>query len=140
MRMIVGTLPKAMARRLRADLGFEPEEKRTLRHLAAHVMVAQYETLTGTYTAMLTQDMAADGPGSPEMRRGLYPSLRGARSSGRERGTPGGTGHKNSPEPSTGGSGLYLMPRRAAHERRQHGGLAVDHDALRFRGFRFGQA
>jgi hypothetical protein len=33
------------ARRLRHDLGFEPDERLTLRHLAAHVTVEQYQTL-----------------------------------------------------------------------------------------------
>jgi hypothetical protein len=36
-------------RRLRHDLGFEPDEKLTLRHLAAHVTVAQAQALVETY-------------------------------------------------------------------------------------------
>jgi hypothetical protein len=50
------------ARRLRHDLGFEPDEKLTLRHLAAHVPVAQYEQLRATYEARLQVAVAADGP------------------------------------------------------------------------------
>jgi hypothetical protein len=38
---------------LRADLGFEPDEKLTLCHLAAHVGVAQYRALMEGYTAIL---------------------------------------------------------------------------------------
>jgi hypothetical protein len=49
-------------RRLRADLGFEPDEKLTLRHLAAHVTVEQYQTLMDGYTAILRQEVAADVP------------------------------------------------------------------------------
>jgi hypothetical protein len=48
--------------RLRADLGFEPDEKLTLRHLAAHVTVAQYQTLMDGYQASLQQAVAADVP------------------------------------------------------------------------------
>jgi hypothetical protein len=32
-------------RRLRHDLGFKPDERLTLRHLAAHVTAEQYQTL-----------------------------------------------------------------------------------------------
>jgi hypothetical protein len=32
-------------RRLRHDLGFKPDERLTLRHLAAHVTTEQYQTL-----------------------------------------------------------------------------------------------
>jgi len=42
---------EAGARRLRQDLGFEPEESLTLRHLAAHVTVAQYAALRARYEA-----------------------------------------------------------------------------------------
>jgi hypothetical protein len=49
-------------RRLRADLGFEPDEKLTLRHLVAHVTVAQYETLLAAYTAQLKAEVEADVP------------------------------------------------------------------------------
>jgi hypothetical protein len=49
-------------RRLRHDLGFEPEERLTLRHLCAHVTTDQYQTLTGSYTAILQQKVEADVP------------------------------------------------------------------------------
>jgi hypothetical protein len=49
-------------RRLRADLGFEPDESLTLRHLAAHVTVAQYETLLATYQAQRQAEDAHDVP------------------------------------------------------------------------------
>jgi hypothetical protein len=49
-------------RRLRQDLGFEPDEKLTLRHLAAHVSVAQYAALMTRYGAELRQQVEADGP------------------------------------------------------------------------------
>jgi hypothetical protein len=49
-------------RRLRADLGFEPDEKLSLRHLAAHVSVARYETLLASYRASLQQEVEADVP------------------------------------------------------------------------------
>jgi hypothetical protein len=48
-------------RRLRADLGFEPDEALTLRHLAAHVRVEQYARLRAAYGAALRQEVAADG-------------------------------------------------------------------------------
>jgi len=44
-------------RRLRADLGFEPDEKLTLRHLAAHVTVEQYQALMDTYETALRQQV-----------------------------------------------------------------------------------
>jgi hypothetical protein len=47
-------------RRLRADVGFEPDEKLTLRHLAAHVSAEQYERLRATYTARLQAAVEAD--------------------------------------------------------------------------------
>jgi hypothetical protein len=49
-------------RRLRADLGFEADEKLTLRHLAAHVTVERYQTLMDGYTAILQQAVEADLP------------------------------------------------------------------------------
>ena len=49
-------------RRLRADLGFEPEERTTLRHLAAHVSAEQHQRLVSAYTAHLEQQVAADVP------------------------------------------------------------------------------
>jgi hypothetical protein len=49
-------------RRLRADLGFEPDERLTLRHLAAHVTVAQYAALMATYDATLRQEVEGDVP------------------------------------------------------------------------------
>jgi hypothetical protein len=42
-------------RRLRADLGFEPDESLTLRHLSAHVSVEQYARLRADYEAALRQ-------------------------------------------------------------------------------------
>jgi hypothetical protein len=50
------------ARRLRHDLGFEPDERLTLRHLCAHVTVEQCQTLTESYTATLQQAVEADVP------------------------------------------------------------------------------
>jgi hypothetical protein len=49
-------------RRLRHDLGFEPDERLTLRHLAAHVSVEQYQALRDSYTAVLKQAVDADVP------------------------------------------------------------------------------
>jgi hypothetical protein len=49
-------------RRLRHDLGFEPDERLTLRHLCAHVTADQYQSLTAAYTAILQQAGAADVP------------------------------------------------------------------------------
>jgi hypothetical protein len=49
-------------RRLRHDLGFEPDERLTLRHLAAHVTTEQYQALMDTYTAILRQQVDADVP------------------------------------------------------------------------------
>jgi hypothetical protein len=49
-------------RRLRHDLGFEVEEKLTLRHLAAHVTTERYQTLMDSYTAALRQQVETDGP------------------------------------------------------------------------------
>jgi hypothetical protein len=51
--------------RLRADLGFEVDEKLTLRHLAAYVTVEQYQTLMDGYTAILRQAVEADLPDFP---------------------------------------------------------------------------
>jgi hypothetical protein len=42
-------------RRLRHDLGFEVEEKLTLRHLAAHVTTERYQALMESDTAALLQ-------------------------------------------------------------------------------------
>jgi hypothetical protein len=49
-------------RRLRHDLGFEPDERLTLRHLAAHVTPEQYQALMDAYTAVLCQQGEADVP------------------------------------------------------------------------------
>ena len=49
-------------RRLGHDLGFEPDERLTLRHLCAHVTVEQYQALTESYMAILQQEVAADVP------------------------------------------------------------------------------
>jgi hypothetical protein len=49
-------------RRLRHDLGFEPDERLTLRHLAAHVTTERYQTLMDRYTAILRQQVDADVP------------------------------------------------------------------------------
>jgi hypothetical protein len=49
-------------RRLRHDLGFEPDERLTLRHLAAHVSADQYQALMDAYTAILKQAVEADVP------------------------------------------------------------------------------
>jgi hypothetical protein len=48
------------SRKLRQDLGFEPEESLTLRHLAAHVSVAQYQTCMDAYGQVLRQAVEAD--------------------------------------------------------------------------------
>jgi hypothetical protein len=48
--------------RLRQDLGFEPDEKLTLRHLAAHVTTARYQTLMDSDTAVLKQAVDASVP------------------------------------------------------------------------------
>jgi hypothetical protein len=52
-------------RRLRADLGFEPDERLTLRHLVAHVTVAQGQTLIDGYAAILREAVEADLPTLP---------------------------------------------------------------------------
>jgi hypothetical protein len=49
-------------RRLRHDLGFEPDEKLTLRHLAAHVTATQYATVMTTYDGLLRQQVEVDVP------------------------------------------------------------------------------
>jgi hypothetical protein len=49
-------------RRLRQDLGFEPDESLRLRHLCAHVTAAQYETLVDTYGQRVRQEGDADVP------------------------------------------------------------------------------
>jgi hypothetical protein len=48
--------------RLRADLGFEPDERLSLRHLSAHVSVEQYERLRQAYEAHLRAEVEADVP------------------------------------------------------------------------------
>jgi hypothetical protein len=53
---------EAGARRLRADLGFDPEESLTLRHLAAHVTAAQYQALMDGYAQALRQEVEHDVP------------------------------------------------------------------------------
>jgi hypothetical protein len=52
-------------RRLRADLGFEPDERLTLRHLVAHVTAEQYQTLMDGYAAILRQEVESDLPDFP---------------------------------------------------------------------------
>jgi hypothetical protein len=47
-------------RRLRADLGFEPDEALTLRHLAAQVPPARYQALLAAYQAALRQAVESD--------------------------------------------------------------------------------
>jgi hypothetical protein len=49
-------------RRLRHDLGFEPDERLTLRHLAAHVTTERYQALIDAYTAILNQGVEVDVP------------------------------------------------------------------------------
>jgi hypothetical protein len=50
-------------RRLRHDLGFEPDERlTTLRHLCAHVTAEQAQALVDGYTAIVQQAGAADVP------------------------------------------------------------------------------
>jgi len=49
--------------RLRQDLGFEVDERLTLRHLAAHVSAAQYQALVTRYEVALRQAVDADLPG-----------------------------------------------------------------------------
>jgi len=56
-------------KRVRQDLGFEPEESLTLRHLAAHVTMAQYAALMATYEAILQQVVEADLPDFPPPAR-----------------------------------------------------------------------
>ena len=53
------------SRKLRQDLGFEPDESLTLRHLAAHIPVAQYQTLMDAYAQVLRQAVEADRPDVP---------------------------------------------------------------------------
>jgi hypothetical protein len=48
--------------RLRADLGFEVDEKLTLRHLAAHVTVEQAQALMDAYGQVVRQAIEADVP------------------------------------------------------------------------------
>jgi hypothetical protein len=53
------------SRKLRQDLGFEPEESLTLRHLTARVSVAQYQTCMDAYGQVLRQAVEADRPDFP---------------------------------------------------------------------------
>jgi hypothetical protein len=50
------------ARRLRADLGFEPDEALSLRHLAAHVSTERSQALLAAYAAVQREDGARDVP------------------------------------------------------------------------------
>jgi len=52
-------------RRLRHDLGFEPDERLTLRHLAAYVSVEQYQTLMDAYGQVLRRAVESDLPDFP---------------------------------------------------------------------------
>jgi hypothetical protein len=52
-------------RRLRTALGFEPDERLTLRHLCAHVTVEQAQTLMDGYAAIVRQAVEADLPDFP---------------------------------------------------------------------------
>jgi hypothetical protein len=52
-------------RRLRHDLGFEPDERLTLRHLVAHVTAERYQTLMDGYAQVLRQEVEADLPDFP---------------------------------------------------------------------------
>ena len=49
-------------RRRRQDLGFEPDEKLTLRHLAAHTTVERYTALVHDYQAALRRAVESDVP------------------------------------------------------------------------------
>jgi hypothetical protein len=49
-------------RRLRADLGFEVDERLSLRHLCAHVSVARYAALMTAYEATLRHEADIDVP------------------------------------------------------------------------------
>jgi hypothetical protein len=48
------------ARRLRADLGFEPDEQLSLRHIAAHTPVDTYARLVAAYEAALRREVESD--------------------------------------------------------------------------------
>jgi hypothetical protein len=48
--------------KLRHDLGFEPDERTTLRHLCAHVSAERYAALVAEYTAHLQAAVEADVP------------------------------------------------------------------------------
>jgi hypothetical protein len=52
-------------RRLRHDLGFEPDERLTLRHLVAHVTAERYQTLMDGYAQVLRQAVEAELPDVP---------------------------------------------------------------------------
>jgi hypothetical protein len=49
-------------RRLRHALGFEVDERLTLRHLCTHVTAAQYAILLAEYQALLPAKVTADAP------------------------------------------------------------------------------
>jgi hypothetical protein len=49
-------------RRLRHDLGFEPDERLTLRHLCAHVTAERYQALVTAYEAQRQAEDASDVP------------------------------------------------------------------------------
>jgi hypothetical protein len=53
------------SRKLRQDLGFEPEESLTLRHVAAYISVEQYQTCMDAYAQVLRQAVEADLPDFP---------------------------------------------------------------------------
>jgi hypothetical protein len=53
------------SRWLRQDLGFEPEESLSLRHLSAHVSPERYATLMDAYGQVLRQAVEADLPDFP---------------------------------------------------------------------------
>ena len=60
---------------MRQDLGFAPDEKLTLRHLAAHVTGAQYTAVMATYAAELRQQVEADVPArAPPTANGQGPT------------------------------------------------------------------
>jgi hypothetical protein len=64
LKQLVGTVfgyPEG-ERRLRADLGFEPDERLTLRHLVAHVSVEGYTTLMDAHGQVVRQAVERDVP------------------------------------------------------------------------------
>jgi hypothetical protein len=52
----------ASERRLRHALGFEPDERTTLRHLCAPVRIEQYEALVVAYMVYLQATAETDAP------------------------------------------------------------------------------